>query len=131
MRKAFQLSEEDEECLAQGGRVWEAIREGNANWLILPGHQIPDGYNVSMATAALRIPPNYPDDQIDMVYFDPPIALKSGRTIANLSLLTLDGRQYQQWSRHRTPANPWRPGIDNVCTHLLQVDTWLQRELAK
>ena len=131
MRKAFQLSEEDEECLAQGGRVWEAIREGDAKWLILPGQHIPDGYNVGVAAAALKIPPKYPDEQIDMVYFHPPLALKTGRVIANLSMTTLDGKQYQQWSRHRTPANPWRPGIDNVCTHLLQVDTWLQRELSK
>lgn len=71
MRKVFQLPEEDEECLAQSGRVWEAIREGNASWLILPDYQIPDGYNVSTVTAALRIPPNYPDEQIDMVYFSP------------------------------------------------------------
>lgn len=129
MRRAFQLSEEDEECLAQSGLEWESIREGDANWLILPGYPIPDGYNVSVATAALKIPPKYPDEQIDMVYFDPPLVLKSGRTINNLSLLTLDQKQYQQWSRHRTEANPWRPGIDNICTHLMQVTTWLKREI--
>jgi hypothetical protein len=77
------------------------------------------------------MPPKYPDEQIDMVYFDPPLALQSGRGINNLSLLTIDKAQYQQWSRHRTSANPWRPGLDNVCTHLLQVRTWLQREVQK
>ena len=29
--------------------------------------------------AALRIPLSYPDDQIDMVYFSPALALASGR----------------------------------------------------
>jgi E2/UBC family protein E len=86
---------------------------------------------LSVAAAALRIKPSYPDDDIDMVYFHPALALTSGKSIGQLSLLALDGKQYQQWSRHRTPANPWRPGLDNVCTHLLQVNNWLERELKK
>ena len=131
MRKAFQLPEEDEECLAARGHPWEAIGEGDAKWLILPDYKIPTGYNVTSATAALRIPASYPDVQIDMVYFRPSLMLTTGRPIANLSTLQIDGKEYQQWSRHRTGENPWRPGVDNVCTHLLQVDTWLKRELTK
>jgi len=79
----------------------------------------------------LRIPPSYPDDQIDMVYFYPALALTSGKAIGQLSPLAFDGKQYQQWSRHRTAQNPWRPNLDNVCTHLLQVNNWLERELRK
>lgn len=129
MRRAFQLTEEDEECLAARGFKWEAVIEAATKWLIIPGYQIPEGYNHGMADVALRISPSYPDDQIDMVYFQPALALTSGRAIKQLTALALDGKQYQQWSRHRTAANPWRPGLDNVCTHLLQVDSWLQREL--
>ena len=129
MRRAFQLPEEDEDCLAAQGRSWEAIVEGGAKWLIFPNFPIPDAYNHQIVSAALRIPPSYPDDQIDMVYFSPSLALKSGRGISALSELQLDGKTYQQWSRHRTGANPWRPGLDNVCTHLLQVNCWLQREI--
>ena len=131
MRRAFQLAEEDEECLASLGRPWEAMIENDVKWLIFPDYPIPGGYNHRTATAALRIPPSYPDDQIDMVYFHPPLALTSGRSIAQLTLLALDGKQYQQWSRHRTAANPWRPGLDNVRTHLLLVNSWLERELGK
>ena len=79
---------------------------------------------------ALRISPSYPDDQIDMVYFSPALALKSGRGIRQLTLTMIDGKQYQQWSRHRTAQNPWRPGLDSISTHLLQVNNWLDRELA-
>jgi hypothetical protein len=131
MRKAFQLGEEDEECLASLAQAWEAIVENNAKWLIFPGYPIPEGYNHRAASAAIRIPPSYPDDQIDMVYFYPALALTSSKVIARLTPFALDGKQYQQWSRHRTAANPWRPGLDNVCTHLLQVDNWLERELRK
>lgn len=129
MRKAFQLPEEDHVCLAGRGLTWEAIVEGGARWLIFPGYSIPAGYNHQSASVALRMPPSYPDADIDMVYFFPALALNSGKAIRQISPITLDGKQYQQWSRHRTPQNPWRPGLDNVCTHLLQVDSWLEKEL--
>lgn len=131
MRREFALAEEDQDCVVSTGLDWEAIVEGNAKWLILRRFPIPTGYNVAVADAALRIPPSYPDDQIDMVYFHPGLALASGGPIGALTPHPLEGKQYQQWSRHRTAANPWRPGLDNICTHLLQVNTWLNRELRK
>jgi hypothetical protein len=131
MRRAFQLAEEDEECLAARNRPWEAVILNGAKWLIFPDYPIPEGYNHRTATAAIRIPPSYPDDQIDMVYFHPALALTNGKSIAQLTPFSLDGKEYQQWSRHRTSVNPWRVGLDNVCTHLLQVDSWLEKELRK
>lgn len=129
MRQIFQLPEEDEACLTDGGYQWEAVIEAGTKWLIIPAYNIPDGYNQRVAHLALRIPPSYPDDQIDMVYFSPALALANGRAIKSLTPHILDGKPYQQWSRHRTSENPWRPGLDNIATHLLQVDTWLRREL--
>jgi hypothetical protein len=131
MRRAFQLSEEDEECLAARGQPWEAVIENGVKWLVFPEYQVPEGYNHRKVIAAVRIPPSYPDDQIDMVYFYPPLALTNGKVINQLSEVELEGKKYQQWSRHRTPANPWRPGLDNVCTHLLQADSWLEKEIRK
>jgi hypothetical protein len=128
MRRMFQMPEEDQECFIALGRAWEAVLVGDAKWLLFPDYPVPEAYNHQSVTAAVRIPPSYPDDQIDMVYFKPHLALKSGRAINNLSDLKLGDDTYQQWSRHRTQNNPWRPGLDNVCTHLLQVDNWLQRE---
>ena len=131
MRREFSLGEEDEDCLKSSGLVWETIVEGGAKWLILRNHRIPDGYNLTEADVALRIPPSYPDAQIDMAYFHPALALTSGRSIQALTPLVIEKKQYQQWSRHRTSANPWRPGLDNDYTHLLQVNTWLDRELMR
>lgn len=131
MRRQFQLGEEDEECIAARGLAWESVIDNGTKWLIFLEYPIPEGYNHRSAAAALRIKPSYPDDDIDMVYFCPPLALTSGKSIAQLTLTTIDEKQFQQWSRHRTPANPWRAGLDNVCTHLLQVDNWLVRELGK
>jgi len=83
MRRAFQLSEEDKGGLAALGRPWEAVVENRAKWLILPDYPIPEGYNHRVAAAAIRIPPSYPDDQIDMVYFHPALALVSGKGTRN------------------------------------------------
>jgi len=131
MRRDFSLTEDDEECMKAHGFGWDAIIENSTRWLIIRQYPILAGYNVAAADAALRIQPSYPDVQIDMVYFSPPLALQSGRPIGALSNMVIEGRQYQQWSRHRTTVNPWRPGLDNVCTHLIQVDSWLARELLK
>ena len=128
MRRQFKMPEEDVAALEGAGLEWETVMEGQATWLVLPRFQVPPGYNHAVVSAALRIPPSYPDNQIDMVYFNPPLALVSGRSIGALSPLNFDGKEYQQWSRHRTPANPWRPDIDNVGTHLVLVNDWLTKE---
>jgi hypothetical protein len=131
VRREFQLPEGDEEGLEARGLPWESVLQGGSRWLLIHDFPIPDGYTHRVATAALRIPPSYPDDQIDMVYFSPALALASGQPIGALTLTTIDGQAYQQWSRHRTAANPWRPGLDDIGTHLLQVESWLNRELAR
>lgn len=129
MRRQFQLPPEDIAALNGTGLEWETVLEGQVTWLVFPHFPVPSGYNHSVVSAALRIPPSYPDNQIDMVYFHPPLSLGSGRAIRQLSDVTFDGKTYQQWSRHRTAENPWRPDIDNVGTHLLLVKDWLLREL--
>jgi hypothetical protein len=131
MRREFQLPPEDLEYLEASGYAWEAIVVGNVKWLLIHAYPIPHGYNVSTATVALRLPPAYPDEQIDMVYFSPAIALTSGRGIGALSIQQIEGKNFQQWSRHRTGTNPWRIGLDNIGSHMLQVKSWLDRELQK
>jgi|ERR1039458_3590734 hypothetical protein len=82
-------------------------------------------------TLALRIPSNYSDCQIDMVYFRTPVARRDGRPVGALTLQPVCGEMWQQWSRHRTPQNPWRPGVDDLAAHLSLVDEWLRREFEK
>jgi len=129
MRRQFQLPPEDVAALNGTGLEWETVKEGQVTWLVLPRYPVPSGYSHSIVSAALRIPPSYPDNQIDMVFFYPALSLIGGRAIRQLSFVPFDGKQYQQWSRHRTGANPWRSDIDNVGTHLVLVKDWLLREL--
>ncbi len=131
MRRQFDLPEADVDHLAARGHPWETLAEGDARWLLIHGFPVPAGYNHSAVQLALRIEPAYPDTQIDMAYFFPALARTDGRAIGALTNQAIDGRGFQRWSRHRTGNNPWRPGEDDLSTHLVLVEDWLRREFAK
>jgi hypothetical protein len=134
-RRHFRLPEHDEEFLDSLGLDWETVREklpdGVILRLVIYDYPVPAGYTVAKVTLYLRIEPTYPDTQIDMVYFLPHLQRRDGRAIGALASEDFDGKTWQRWSRHRTNANPWRAGVDDVSTHLAAVDHWLTRELAK
>lgn len=65
-----------------------------------------------------------------MVYFFPALQRSDGKAIGGLTPHTILGQQWQRWSRHYTPANPWRVGEDDLSTHLTLIDHWLRREFA-
>jgi hypothetical protein len=130
-RRQFDLPEEDRDFLdSRLGFEWEAVREADARRLVVLKYNVADGYNVPEADLFLRLEAGYPDSQIDMVFFYPALSLKNGKRIgATDGCQQFDGRPWQQWSRHRTPENPWVPGVDNIERHLLLVGEWLEREL--
>ncbi|HLG41022.1 MAG TPA: E2/UBC family protein [Chitinophagaceae bacterium] len=127
MRRQFNLPEEDSEYLNSSGYGWETIAE-SGNWIIVHDYPVPDGYNVPRVSVALKIETGYPTTQIDMAYFFPQLNRKDGKPIRALTTIGLDGKHWQRWSRHRTGENPWRVGVDDICTHLAFVTQWLERE---
>jgi hypothetical protein len=130
-RREFSLSSGDKEFLDQLGKRWELIMDGQTLTVLVHDWEIPDGYNVSYALLALRLPTGYPDTQIDMVYFLPHLVRQDGKPVANLSDASVCELPFQQWSRHRTSERPWRLGEDDLSTHLSLVDDWLRREFRK
>jgi hypothetical protein len=130
LRRQFKLPAEDMEFLEGRGQEWETVVDGGAQWVLMQGFFIPSGYNVGQATAAIRIIANYPEAALDMVYFEPHLSRADGKSINALSAYTLDGRNFQQWSRHR-PGNSWRVGEDNLATHCTYAMGWLKDELTK
>jgi hypothetical protein len=127
----FRLPAADEEYLAGLGIDWECVRDNGSRWLVLAKWQLPDGYTVKESALALQIPDNYSDTQIDMVYFREHLARRDGKAIGGLTPQQIKGASWQRWSRHRTAANPWRVGVDDVASHLALVDEWLRREFSK
>lgn len=131
VRRSFKLQSVDEEFLNVSYDFWEAVVDANAQWVIIEGFGMPSGFNVSEAAIALRLVPTYPDVQIDMAYFNPCLSRADGKTIGGLSFINIDGKTWQQWSRHRVGKDSWRPDIDNIETHLLYVTAFLEGELKK
>ena len=131
MRRQFSLPEADEASLAARGFPWETLIEAGVRWLIVHDFPVPPGYNQAKVLVAIRIETGYPDAPLDMVYVFPPLARQNGHGIGALSSQPLDGKIYQRWSRHRTPHNPWRPGEDDLATHLHLIEHWFEREFRK
>jgi hypothetical protein len=132
LRRDFTLPEVDISSLDAMQLEWSTVREpSGALLLVVEGWRLPAGYNVATATLVLVIPQGYPDTQIDMAYFSPPLIRADGRAINNLTTAAWSIGTFQQWSRHRTAQNPWRPGADDISTHLSLVDDWLRREFER
>ncbi|MCB9341790.1 MAG: hypothetical protein H6577_26995 [Lewinellaceae bacterium] len=127
-RTDFLMPEADREYLAASGFNFETVREGSNQWLIVRDFPVPPGYNTGKVDVALMIPPGYPTAPLDMAYFHPPLARTDGRGINALSSQSIEGKNYQRWSRHRTGQNPWRPDVDDISTHMSLVSHWPERE---
>jgi hypothetical protein len=128
LRQDFRMPEADETYLNNLGLQWEALLDSGNRLIIIHGWKVPPGYNHAAVSVALLIPANYADSQIDMVYLKQHLVRLDGKPIGALAGFTIGGATWQRWSRHRTEANPWRIGVDDVASHLGLVDEWLRRE---
>ena len=131
LRRDFALLPQDEKFLEEYGLPWETVSDGS-QWVLI--HEFPthDGYSHHHVTAAIRMETGYPNSELNMVYFLPPLARRDGRSIgATQAKQVIDGKTYQRWSRHRTGQNPWKPGVDGLDTHVILIEDWLAREFER
>lgn len=131
MKKDFKLPEEDEIYLDGLGLDWETINDQRMQWVVIHDYPVAKGYNHEKVTVAIKINTGYPRTQLDMAYFYPHLIRLDGKPINAITLQIIDGKQFQRWSRHRTPQNPWREGIDDISTHLTLVSFWFEQEFIK
>ena len=131
LRREVVLPEDDALHLDARGLPWETVGDGGRQFLLVHDFPLPDGYDASTVTLALMVPPGYPTVQVDMVYFSPAVVRTDRQPIGALATLVVAGTPFQRWSRHRTGQNPWRPGLDDVSTHLALVEEWLEQEFVK
>ncbi|NVN97363.1 hypothetical protein HXX01_04000 [Candidatus Nomurabacteria bacterium] len=130
-RRDFILLDEDEAYLENLNLTWETVNVSGGLWVFVHNYPLPDGYNLDKALLGVRMSPGYPTAQLDMVYFFPALSRKDSQAVGGLSMTQMDGKNFQQWSRHRTSINPWRPEIDNLSTHIPLADAWLKLEFEK
>src|SRR5436190_186159 len=128
MRRQIELPQRDTDYLNATQRPWETLGATGAGWVFMHNYPVVGGYASTEVTAALQIAAGYDDKQIDMVYFFPALLRADGKGVTALAKKVIDGKEFQRWSRHRTPENPWRPGLDYIGTHMELVEEWLLRE---
>ena len=130
-RRQFVLPAEDVEYLDGLELPWEAIDSGGQRYILV--HEVPliAGYTVDTVCLAVQLDAGYPRSVLDMVYVYPDLQRLDNQPIGALSPLPIDGKHFQRWSRHRTGANPWRMGVDNLGTHIEQARLWLEQEFTK
>lgn len=128
-RRDFNFTADDTEFLDGLGLVWSTVVDGGSRWLIIRDYALPAGYTQARVDIAVQIVPGFPDAQLDMVFVHPALRRIDGKEIrATQTMQAIAGRSFQRWSRHRTVANPWRPGVDSIVTHMALVDDWFARE---
>ncbi len=131
LRSDFELPESDRLFLGTVPNRWEAVQDGDSRWVFIHEYQPPSGYQPTAVSVGVLIPAGYPDVQLDMFYFKPALSRLDGRAINALSNHMICAEPWQRWSRHRTTSNPWRPGHDDLATHLLLMRALLEREFAR
>jgi hypothetical protein len=130
-RREFRLPSSDEDYLNGLGLPWEAVRQGNQQWLLIHNWKVPAGYSAQVVILALLIDPNYPDTQLDSFYVFPGLQLIDAGPIKNTTgELQVGQSKFQFWSRHRSSTNPWRSGVDDIASHLTLVIEWFTRSLS-
>jgi hypothetical protein len=131
VRRQFQLPEEDIVYLEGLGLSWETLNNHGMQWVLIHDFPVCKGYTNEKVIVAIKIETGYPRTALDMAYFFPHLQRTDGKGINALSFQPIDDKQFQRWSRHRTPQNPWREGIDDLTTHMSLVSFWFEQEFKK
>jgi len=131
MKMDFQLPEEDVNFLDGLGLTWETVNDKGMQWVTIHGYPVAPGYIHQKVSVSIKIETGYPRSPLDMAYFFPALQRLDGNTINAICGQLIDGVQYQRWSRHRTPQNPWREGVDDLSTHMTLVSFWFEQEFLK
>jgi len=123
----YLLPEDDMEFLSSNYRDWTRQVEESKRGLVISNYRLPRGYVPDKAELMLLIPIEYPTAGIDMFYFSPDVVRADGQSIGALNPEVHFGKQWHRWSRHYD----WRPGEDNIATHITYVGNQLKSELGQ
>src|SRR6185369_10389104 len=113
------LLDEDAAYLKEKRYDYELLPEGSELHVVIKGFPFPTSlYSPSSADLLIKIPPGYPNTQLDMFWTDPEIKKANGQPPqASDTREQHHERTWQRWSRHYVSG--WRPGIDRL-KHFIQ-----------
>lgn len=102
------------------------VNEGKEICVVLKNYPVPIKFWDKEKTDLLVIAhPTYPNAKMDMFWVDPPLALKSGKS---LNAVTPETKCNKNWQRFSWHVQSWNPAIDNLITYLNTIDHRLNRD---
>lgn len=129
-RRDFSLLATDAAFLDSEGYRWRTVLDGS-RWLIVDGYPLPAGYNATACSLAVQMPSGYPDTQLDMFYCAPDLSVNGHMPAQTEARQSIEGTQFQRWSRHRGAGSAWVPGVDNLASHFALIEHALCREVGQ
>jgi hypothetical protein len=119
------IPQHDEDYLKERGFDYQLKQVGAEVHLVIRNWAFPSAYNPQSADLLIRISAGYPLSQLDMFWTSPDLKLASGGWPQAAEVHeTLDGRNWQRWSRH---TQEWRAGVDNLRTFVAAVTMEINR----
>ncbi len=130
LRRDFDLPEEDIQFLDGLNLEWEAVQEGRSRAVILHGFLMPKPFQPTEVSLKIKMPHEYSTGAaLDMFFTDALITRTDGNAIKALTeSAVFNGKKWWQWSRHYPDNTKWRPGTDNLGTHISFIQHVLDEE---
>ena len=130
-RRDFALPQEDLEWLNNNSGRFELVAEGGVLPWFFTVSECRPATTTARLTSTSASNPATQTPRSTWSTSTRALERADGRPVPATCVEPFDGKEWQRWSRHRTPANPWRPGIDNLATHFGLVEHWFLRELKR
>lgn len=123
------LPDADLAYLQERGMAYSVATESNMTCVVIPGWQLPIGFNVESADLLIRLNPGYPDIQPDMWWFAPALHLANGTKLRATEVTeSYLGRSWQRWSRHLQQGQ-WQSGVDGLESYVALIRRDLERSV--
>ena len=120
------LLEKHIEVLKSKGHVVEIKCEDKQICVMFKNYKIPSNiWDRSQVDLLVIAYPTYPNVKMDMFWVDPPLTLKSNKSIEAAQSNEQCGKTWQRFSWH---VNKWNPAHDNIMTYLQVVDHRLRMD---
>lgn len=130
LRRHFQLPDEDVQFLDGLKLDWEAVQEGSQRAVLFHSFPLREPFQPKNVGLKIKLPMDYSSGAaLDMFFTSVQITRADGKVIPRLTQAgTFDGKTWWQWSRHYPGGTKWRPGVDNLGTHISFVQNILCKE---
>lgn len=114
---------EEVKSLTDEGLKVELVEADGMACVILPGYQLPRGYNKACTDLLLMLPLSYRNGKPDMFWVESDVVLVNGSVPKAAEKLESHlGRQWRRFSWH---LKSWNPAVDDLRTYLEFVNSRL------